>query len=222
MAAPLGHHARAMHPRLFVVLAICACTAVHPGAARAGNESAAEFAHRALAECERGREAVARDEREAFFKSGQTLAKRAVALDERNAQAHFALFCNKGELMRLDGESVSSLFALRSLMAELDRAIALDPEYDEALTAKGTLLVRLPRLLGGNPEKGEALLRQVVARDPNAFASRLTLADRCVARGDRAEALALATRALEIARAQGKPDKIAKAESTLAELGAGR
>ena len=62
------------------------------------------------------------------------------------------------------------------------------------------------------------MLRQVVARDPNAFASRLTLARAAADRGDHAEALALATRALEIARAQGRADKIAKAQTTLAEL----
>jgi len=48
------------------------------------------------------------------------------------------------------------------------------------------------------------------------------LAKTCEARGDRAEALAFATRALQIAREQGRADKVAEAQATLAELRASR
>ena len=85
-----------------------------------------------------------------------------------------------------------------------------------------TLLVRLPRLLGGDSVRGEAMLREVLARDPNAFTTRLALANLCEARGDRQEALLFATRALQIAREQGRADKIAEAQATLAELRAAR
>jgi thioredoxin-like negative regulator of GroEL len=64
------------------------------------------------------------------------------------------------------------------------------------------------------------MLRQVVAEDPNAVSSRLTLAKTCEARGEREEALGLARRALQVARSQGRADKIAEAQATLAELGA--
>jgi hypothetical protein len=183
---------------------------------------AAAISAEARAECEAGRRAKSRDARKLHFEHGQALGAQAVAVDEHSAEAHFVLFCNMGELMRLDGESISSVFALRRLMAELDRAIELDPHHSDALAAKGTLLVRLPRLLGGDAVKGEAMLRQVVQLDPNAFSTRLTLAKTCDARGDRDEAVALANRALQIARAQGRADKIAEAQATLAELHAAR
>jgi hypothetical protein len=48
------------------------------------------------------------------------------------------------------------------------------------------------------------------------------LAKTCEARGDRDEALAFATRALQIAREQGRADKVAEAQATLAELRASR
>jgi len=163
---------------------------------------------------------VSRDEREQHFTRGRELAERAVTLDDDSAAAHFALFCNLGELMRIDGESITSVFALRRLMGELDRTLALDPDNTDALAAKGTLLIRLPRLLGGDPAKGEQMLRQVIAEDPNAVSSRLTLARTCEARGEREEALAFARRALQVARSQGRADKIAEAQATLAELGA--
>ena len=150
------------------------------------------------------------------------LAERAVALDDRNAEGHFALFCNMGELMRLDGESLSSAWGLRRLMAEVDRTLELQPQHTDALAAKGTLLLRLPRLFGGDAQKGEAMLREVIQKDPSAVSSRLTLAKTCEARGERAEALAFASRALQIAREQGRADKIAEAQATLAELRASR
>jgi len=196
-----------------------------PFGARAADQHfspAAGISAESRAECEAGRRAPTRDERKAHFEHGQALGQQAVAVDEHSAEAHFVLFCNMGELMRLDGESVSSVFALRRLMAELDRAIELDPHHADALAAKGTLLVRLPRLLGGDAAKGEAMLRQVVQLDPNAFSTRLTLAKTCDARGDRDEAVAFANRALQIARAQGRADKIAEAQATLAELHAAR
>ena len=124
--------------------------------------------------------------------------------------------------MRLDGETLSSVFQLRRLTAEIDRALELNPEYTEAQAAKGILLIRLPRLLGGDAERGETMLRRVLQKDPYAVESRLMLAKACESRGDRDEALAFATRALQIARDQGRADKVAEAQATLAELHAGR
>ena len=185
-------------------------------------DGAAALAMSARAECDAGRRAQTRAERKDHFERGQALAERAVALDDSNVDAHVALFCTIGELMRLDGENISAAFGLHRLMAEVDRTLALDPHNTDALATKGTLLLRLPRLLGGDAQKGEALLREVIREDPTAVSSRLTLAKTCEARGDRDEAMAFATRALQIAREQGRADKIAEAQATLAELRASR
>ena len=192
------------------------------GAARAADDSVASLAASARAECEGGRRTMDREARKAHFDRGQALAERAVALDDNSADAHFALFCNLGELMRLDGENLTQVFQLRRLMAEVDSTLELDPNHVDAMAAKGTLLVRLPRLLGGDSVKGEAMLRQVLLRDPNAFTTRLALANVCEARGDRQEALAFAARALQIAREQGRADKVAEAQAALSELRATR
>ena len=191
-------------------------------AARAADDSAVSLAASARAECDAGRRASDRQTRKDHFDRGQALAERAVALDDNSADAHFALFCNLGELMRLDGENLSQIFQLRRLMAEVDRTLELNPNHVDAMAAKGTLLVRLPRLLGGDSVRGEAMLREVLARDPNAFTTRLALANVCEARGDRQEALVFATRALQIAREQGRADKVAEAQAALAELRATR
>src|SRR5262245_50234071 len=85
------------------------CLFVVCAAARADESSSSQLAAKALASCEEGRRATDREVRETDFKRGQGLAEQAVALDERNPDAHFALFCNMGELMRIDGESISSM-----------------------------------------------------------------------------------------------------------------
>jgi tetratricopeptide (TPR) repeat protein len=203
-------YGRAMAAALLVCLTAAPCVRAE--------ECEADLSREARNQCEAGRRATSRAERKAHFERGQELGERAVQLNDGSADAHFGVFCNMGELMRLDGESITSVFQLHRLMAELDRALAIDPEYTDALAAKGTLLVRLPRLLGGDVEKGEAMLRRVIEKDPNAFTSRLALARTCEARGDRAEALAFATRALQIARDQGRADKVAEAQAALSEL----
>jgi cytochrome c-type biogenesis protein CcmH/NrfG len=129
--------------------------------------------------------------------------------------------CNLGEMLRLDGEKLTSVFALRRLLREVDRTLDLDPNHVDAMATKGTLLLRLPRMLGGDPKEGERLLREVVKRDDSAVTSRITLAKTCVERGQRDEAIQLASRARQIAQQEGRADKVAEAQATLDELGAG-
>jgi len=177
-----------------------------------------DLAQRALELCELGRDAKAREVRERHFRDGLALAERAVSLDDECADAHFAVFCNLGESLRLDGEQISSYFEFRRMMRELDRTLALEPDHAEALASKGILLVRLPRLLGGDAAHGERLLKRVIELDPSAVTSRLTLAEQCRQRGDLAEAAAYAQRAMAIASEQGRSDEVAEAQSILAKI----
>jgi tetratricopeptide (TPR) repeat protein len=198
-------------------LAALTTALVLSGPARA-TEAGPGLAQQALTECKQGRATKERAAREKHFTAGLGLAQRALELNEGNADAHFARFCNKGELARIDGESVAALVALSGLMADLDRTLELVPDHAEALASKGIMLIRLPRLFAGDATKGEAMLRRVLVLDPNAVSSRLVLAECCDRRGERDEALGLAHRALEIATEQGRSDKIAEAQATLAKL----
>lgn len=192
-------------------------TCIH--ARGAGAETPADkLAALALKACEAGRRAETRDEREAHFTRGQALADEAVARDDLSADAHFALVCNLGEMLRLDGER-PSWSGFRRMTAELDHTLALKPDHADALAVKGILLIRLPRLLGGNAREGEATLRQVIRIDPTAVSSRLALARICADRGEHEEAAILAAEALERARVQGRAAESDEAEATLAELG---
>ena len=173
------------------------------------------LATQALEECKQGRIAADRATRLAHFQQGQTLGERAVAADEGNADAHFALFCNLGELLRIDGESLRSVFGLRRMMSELDRALEINPAHINALSAKGTLLVKLPSFLGGDPEKGEQLLRQVVRQAPKAVNARLALARVWCQHGKHDEAAAMASDALTIAQQHQRVEFIPEAQALL-------
>lgn len=180
--------------------------------------SAKHLAKEALQECDQGRAEKVREARLIHFQTGQVLAEQAVALDERFADAHFSLFCNLGEQLRIDGESITSAFRFRRMMNELDRTLELNPGHLDALSAKGTFLVKLPGALGGDKERGELLLQQVVRRAPHAVNARLALARIRCERGRHQEAVTLASDALAIARKHKRAEFIPEAKAVLQQL----
>ena len=209
-----------MRQRLLACAAVAAALCLRGTSGLAAEPSAASVAQQSLGECEAGRQATDRGARAEHFKHGEELATQAVALDEKLADAHFALFCNRGEAMRLDGETIKDVLGLRALLRELDRTLELQPDHAGALSAKGTFLVRLPRLLGGDVDRGEAMLHRVITLDPSAVTARISLARVREYRGQRDEGIEYAQRALHFARELGRADKVAEAQAMLAELGA--
>ncbi|MBA5866562.1 MAG: hypothetical protein GDA67_07685 [Nitrospira sp. CR1.3] len=172
-----------------------------------------------MQECHLGRVAQERAARLAHFEKGQRLGEQAVALDDRSPDAHFALFCNLGELMRIDGEmTVASVIGFRRMMKELDRTLELAPDHLDALSARGTFLVRLPVVLGGNPDAGEQLLRHVINKEPQAVNARLSLAKSYCGRGRHHDAMILASEALALAEAQHRDDFVPEARRVVAQL----
>jgi tetratricopeptide (TPR) repeat protein len=184
-----------------------------------GEQPVGSLTTEAMKQCELGRIAYDRATRLAHFEKGRLLGERAVAADERSADAHFSLFCNLGELMRIDGEtSLSSILGFRRMMKELDRTLELVPDHLDALSAKGTLLVRLPPLLGGDRQHGEQILRQVIQREPRSVNARLSLAKSYSAGGKHEEAVSLAAEALHLAEAYHRDDFLPEARAVLAQL----
>lgn len=181
-------------------------------------DAAKELSARAQHECDFGRRAAERNVRLAHFEKGEALAEQAVTQNDQLADAHFALFCNIGEQMRIDGESMTSLRHYRRMMKALDRTLELDPNHLGAMSSKGTFLVRLPMLMGGDVEKGEQMLRTVVQRDPKAVNARLALAKIYASRGRQQEAMTLAMEALDNAKAEQRTDMIPEAQATIATL----
>jgi len=173
----------------------------------------------AMKECNTGRVTQDRTTRIGHFEKGQALGEQAVVLDDQSADAHFALFCNLGELMRIDGElSITSVMGFRRMTKELDRTLELAPDHLDALSAKGTFLLRLPSLLGGDREKGEKLLLYVLLKAPQSVNARLSLAKTYCADGRHSEAISLASEALDLAQAQRQDDFAPEAARVLAQL----
>ncbi|MGP0594267.1 tetratricopeptide repeat protein [Nitrospira sp. T9] len=181
-------------------------------------ESSQVLTKQAMDECHEGRRAKEETARVAHFERGRKLAETAVGLDERSADAHFALFCNIGERMRANGEVLFSVFEYGRMMEALDKTLLLNPNHMDALSSKGTILIEVPGLFGGDSEKGEAILRQVIQQDPESINARMVVARSCAERGEDQEAFDLAKKALELARAGNRDDLLPEAEKTFSEI----
>jgi tetratricopeptide (TPR) repeat protein len=181
--------------------------------------SSRSLTQEAMTECHDGRIDRDRASRVGHFEKGQALAEQAVAVDDQSADAHFALFCNLGELMRIDGElTITSVMGFRRMTNELDRTLELAPDHLDALSAKGAFLLRLPSLLGGDREKGEKLLQYVLLKSPQSVNARLSLAKSYCADGRHREALSLAFEALDLIQTYRWDDFAPEAEKVLAQL----
>lgn len=181
-------------------------------------ESSQALTKQAMDECHEGRRAKEETVRVDHFEQGRKLAEKAVGLDERSADAHFALFCNIGERMRANGEVLFSVFEYGRMMEALDKTLLLNPNHMDALSSKGTILIEVPGLFGGDSEKGEAILRQVIQQDPQSINARMVVARSCADRGEDQEAFDLAKKALELARAGNRDDLLPEAEKTFSEI----
>jgi hypothetical protein len=161
-----------------LTFAVVASLLPWPGAARATDP-----ASEALMLCERV-ETAAPSERIAMLTRGLSLAEQAVAADDENPYAHFAVFCHLGKRLQLEGPNLSQLGSIRRLRKEIDTTLRLAPDYPEALVAKGAFLLKLPRMLGGDPEEGERTLRRALELAPRNPDARLYLAQARDADGD--------------------------------------
>lgn len=183
-----------------------------------GEESAQVLTNQAMDECQAGRRAKDSKIRLDHFERSRALAEKAVELDNRSADAHFALFCSIGERMRANGEVLFSVFEYGRMMDALDQTLELNPNHTDALSSKGTILIEVPRLFGGNPEKGEVMLRKVIKDAPDSINARMVVARSCAERGEHQEAFDLAKKALELARAAKREDLLPEAEKTFSDI----
>lgn len=162
----------------------------------------------------RGEDGISTESRLAAYRQGLDLARRAVAADDQNADAHFALFANNGRILLLEGETPNPINLLNA-NRELERALELDPNHSDALAAKGGLYRQLPRLLGGNLTKAESCLTRSIEVDPNAVGARIELAQTYRDMGEPERGLPLLQTAAQIAERMGKFRQLAEARSLL-------
>lgn len=126
-------------------------------------------------------------ERRAVFDEGARIAKRALDLQETNADAHYLYAANLGSAAHLKGLTASAL-TVRELKVHVARALELQKDHAPALHMMGRMLDELPWILGGDAEAALGYLKQAVQADPGYEHARLDLAKAYLKRHDVASA----------------------------------
>jgi tetratricopeptide (TPR) repeat protein len=128
-----------------------------------------------------------------WYQLGKTAAERAVALDERDADAVFLLAAHRGQIARVQ-KDLGGLVVPRELERLLLRALALNPRHARALHMMGLLLERTPAplrlFLKGSASEAEKYLVAAIEADPNFSEARLDLARHYVSRRQTGQARA--------------------------------
>jgi hypothetical protein len=188
------------------------------GSAGAADPVGGPRARESVALCLQADEAPEKEEQRRLLARSLALAEEAIAADERDPVAHFAVFCAVGKQTRLAGVGIRSLAAIGRLRRAIDRALALEPEYLDGLAAKGSFLMSLPRFLGGSCAEGERLLRRALDLDPGFLGASLELARGLESCGQRGPAREAAETALDIAEREADAKRANEARALLAEL----
>ncbi len=112
--------------------------------------------------------------RRAAYEEGAKLARRAIDLDESNAQAHYLYAANLGSAAQLKGV-MASAFTVNDLKRHVRRALELNPNHAPALHMMGMMLEELPWILGGDADAALTYLNKAVTADPQYTHARLDL-----------------------------------------------
>ena len=123
------------------------------------------------------------------YEAAAEMARRALQLEERNAQAHFPYAAARGSAERLKGIANAGL-VLGEIKEHVRRAIELDPGHAQALQMMGGLYAELPWLLGGSEKEAESFLRRAIAVDGRYTNAHLILARLLIKQGRSGEARA--------------------------------
>lgn len=124
----------------------------------------------------------------AAFNEGARLAKRALELDEKSAEAHYQYAAGLGSAADAKGMA-ASLMALDEIKTHAKRALELQKDHVAALHMAGMMLEELPQFMGGNKTVALDYLKRAVTVDPNYSHARLDLAKMYVKRKDQASAM---------------------------------
>jgi len=178
---------------------------------------AQEYARQALDCLRRGEDAESEDAKISAYKDGINLARQAVSLDDTNVDAQFALFASEGRVALSEG-TIPNPMNLYKARSQLDHILELDPNYADALAAKGGLYRQLPWALGGDLEVAKDCLTRAIELNPEAIGARIELAATYRDLGHPERARPLLVKAADIAKKQGRDQRLQQATELLAEI----
>jgi tetratricopeptide (TPR) repeat protein len=161
------------------------------------------------------------DAKLASYQRGQTLARRAIELAPRSADAHLWHAANLGRWAVTKGK-LRAAFALPTLKEDVRTILELNPDHVPGLTLAGSIYLETPGLLGGDLTRAEGYLRRALALDPRFTRARVELARCLIERGRYAEARAELGRVIDEPRPTYRGDWVLEhrpaAERLLAEM----
>jgi tetratricopeptide (TPR) repeat protein len=128
-----------------------------------------------------------KEAKRASFEEGARWAKRALEIQEANAEAHYLYAANLGSAADTKGVA-ASLMALDEIKSHARRAIELNKDHVAALHMAGMMLEELPSFMGGNKHVALDYVKRAAALDPNYSHARLDLAKMYVKRRDQESA----------------------------------
>lgn len=109
------------------------------------------------------------------YEAGAQAAKRAIALNDADADAHFFYAVNLGSAALLKSV-VNVALVVNEVKRAVSRAIELDSKHAPALQMMGGLLIELPWFLGGDEKKAQVYLERAIAADGNYTKARILVA----------------------------------------------
>lgn len=121
------------------------------------------------------------------YEEGAKISKKAILLDEKNANAHFYFAANLGSAARLKGQ-IASLFTIQKLKTHVDRTLELRENHSYALHMKGMLLEELPWIIGGNHKEALKYLQKAIEVKPDYAKASIDLARAYIKRKNFSEA----------------------------------
>ncbi len=118
------------------------------------------------------------EEKLAGYQRGRDVAKLAVELAPRSAEAHLWYAANLGRWATTKGK-LRAAFLLATIKEEIETALALAPNHPAALALAGSFYFETPGLLGGDVARAETYHRKALAADAHFTRARVELA-RCL------------------------------------------
>ena len=127
--------------------------------------------------------ASTQEEKLAAYDRGRQIAKRAIELAPRNADAHFLYGANTGRWGQTKGV-LRSLFLLPTVKEELNTIFEIDPNHAAGHALAGNVYLELPAIAGGSVAKAEEHFRKAIEVEPKYTALRIGLAKVFIRKGE--------------------------------------
>ncbi|MCX5750972.1 MAG: tetratricopeptide repeat protein [Candidatus Saganbacteria bacterium] len=138
------------------------------------------------------------------YEKGEAAAKRAIAINPKESEAHFWLGVNMGRIGEERGV-LNSLFLVQPIKDEMDVVINIDPNYAGADHVLSVLYRKAPGwpISIGDGDKALKYAEKAIALDPDRLLYRVGIAEVYIAQGKKTEAKLILEKVLDMPLEKG-------------------